>query len=349
MAAAAGVKAHATYGVDVYDIDVASLAPGQWLRTNAVAYQLAALQHRIVAHNCSATAASAAAAATAPSAGASSVPVHSATSQDASVGAAGGSPLTPATTAPSTWAPVAPDGATTTAPCTALLLDPSVAQAMVAFGSAALGPVDAMCAAGAMLVPLTDYATQRMEGGDHWSFLVLRHALHVTLTPSPAARVVVSAVHVDSANNANQRYSKPFLQLLRASLYVPNANTGTLQPDVPFHAAVRERVTAWATANGVADAASVPVTIEVAAEPSVDRSFPQQPNSFDCGAFVCAGAAAWTAQVLQRPALVSVAPQATPAPARDSTPPAAGWGFSATDIPTLRQAIQADIAARRAA
>jgi hypothetical protein len=216
----AATKSMASYfgSVNIYDVDVASLRPGGWVRTNVLAYDLArlALEQRAAAPP----------------------PVE-----------AGG----------------------------VVLLDPSVAQCMYAFRSAALGPVAELTAARRIVVPLNDYDATEANAGQHWSILAVDVARNGDAAAAdeddeqPVARmakVSITAVHHDSlASSANTVLAQQFYDLLCATLF----STGE-----------------YAVAQRVLPGAGVSTASEVLPSPT----FPRQQNGFDCGLFVCCGAAA---------------------------------------------------------
>jgi hypothetical protein len=128
-------------------------------------------------------------------------------------------------------------------------IDPSVVQTMVTFGSAALGPAGELAAAPVVLLPVADYAAGSLSGnGEHWSLLIV-----CRLPTSPPSRgqssgdEVAMAVHCDSCGTRNMAHASGILSLLHA-----------WQPS-RFPCAERLLRCAW---------------------------FPQQPNGYDCGAYV---------------------------------------------------------------
>jgi hypothetical protein len=181
-------KFFSTPTTDVYHIDYDSLLPGQWLRTNVLAYGFERLS----------AAAHAALELQACTSGSSNVRGQSSASHS--------------------------HPSTSRLPF--FVVDPSVAQAIVAFHSAELGPVAEMLAADVLIVPVADYASGSFTGnGSHWSVLVVVNTAAATdgdlsvqsdrRSPSGRKGSCIAAVHCDSRSNANRLHAEGLLALLR--------------------------------------------------------------------------------------------------------------------------------------
>ena len=145
------------------------------------------------------------------------------------------------------------------------ILDPSVAQCIFAFRSAALGPVQEMTAATRILCPINDYDATEANQGRHWSLLAVD-----VLRDEGGGGVKVAATHFDSVpRSCNAALARAFYELLRTTLFA--------SPE-------------FAEANG-AKAGGVLCGAAVAES----KHFPPQNNSYDCGLFLCCGVAALAA------------------------------------------------------
>lgn len=137
-----------------------------------------------------------------------------------------------------------------------LIIDPSVAQAIYFFNDASVGPRESMRSAAVWLVPVNDYSVSSLNGGSHWS--LLRVAWN-------EGEATVAFTHFDSYGSLNLMHASHLADILLRTFF-KSGGKGALPSAVSY--------------NGLA------------LSPKKERdaaSYPQQPNSCDCGLYLCHG------------------------------------------------------------